>query len=107
MRNHIKQPPHPLHVGGPPGATALDIAPASGAARADCGIGTRAVAQATGIGFVPLVWEWFDIVVRQRDYFRPEMQTLFAFLRRPQFADRARELGGYDIGETNRVRFAT
>ena len=107
MMQQMKLPPERLHVVGPPCVTALDIAQAIGAARADCGIGTRAVAQATGIGFVPLVWEWFDIVVRQRDYFRPEMQTLFAFLRRPQFADRARELGGYDIGETNRVRFAT
>ena len=48
------------------------------AGRADCGIATRAVARAAGLDFVPLAWEHFDLVMRQRDYFLPGLQTLFA-----------------------------
>ena len=58
-------------------------------ARADCGIATRAVAQAAGLDFVPLTWERFDLALRQRDYFLPGLQTLFNFVRTAAFRDRA------------------
>ena len=51
--------------------TGPDIAQAVRSGRADCGIATRAVAQAAGLDFVPLTWERFDLVLRQRDYFLP------------------------------------
>jgi excisionase family DNA binding protein len=86
-------------------ATGADVAQAVRAGRADCGIATRAVARAAGLDFVPLTWEHFDLVLRQRDYFSPAMQTLLDFLRRPAFGEHAGELGGYDCSETNRVRF--
>ena len=72
--------------------------------RADCGIATRAVAQAAGLDFVPLTWERFDLVLRQRDYFMPGPQALFGFLRQPAFRERAAELGGYDTAESGAVR---
>jgi excisionase family DNA binding protein len=84
--------------------TGNDVAQAIRAGRADCGIATRAVAAAAGTDFVPLVWEHFDLVLRQRDYFRPQPQRLFAFMRTPAFAAQARELGGYDISEAGEVR---
>ena len=58
--------------------TGPDIAQAVRSGRADCGIATRAVAQAAGLDFVPLTWERFDLVLRQRDYFLPGPQALFA-----------------------------
>src|SRR5882672_616146 len=58
--------------------TGGDIAQAVRAGRADCGIATRAVAQATGLDFVPLAWERFDLVLRQRSYFLPDAQALLA-----------------------------
>ena len=62
-------PDRPRHrAGGPRG-------------RADCGIATRAVAQSAGLDFVPLTWERFDLVLRQRDYFLPGPQALFDFIR--------------------------
>ena len=67
---------------------------------------TRAVAEAAGLGFVPLTWEWFDLAVRQRDYFRPPLQALMRFLRTPAFTARAKELGGYDVAATGTVRYA-
>lgn len=86
--------------------TGADIAQAVRSGRADCGIATRAVAQAASLDFVPLTWERFDLVLRQRDYFRPGLQTLFKFARTATFRDRAGELGGYEVGETGDVRWA-
>ena len=69
--------------------TGADIAQAVRSGRADCGIATRAVAQAAGLDFVPLTWERFDLALRQRDYFRPGPQALFKFVRTAAFRDRA------------------
>ena len=55
----------------PPCPTGPDVAQAVRAGRADCGIATRSVALAAGLDFVPLTWERFDLVLRQRDYFLP------------------------------------
>ena len=84
--------------------TGADIAQAVRSGRADCGIATRAVAQAAGLDFVPLTWERFDLALHQRDYFRPGLQTLFKFVRTAAFRDRAAELAGYDVSEAGDVR---
>jgi putative molybdopterin biosynthesis protein len=85
--------------------TGPDIAQAIRAGRADTGIATRGVANAAGLDFVPIVWEPFDLVMRQRDYFHAPLQALLRFLRADELAARARELGGYDIGAAGAVRF--
>jgi putative molybdopterin biosynthesis protein len=91
---------------GPTCPTGSDIAQAVRAGRADCGIATRSAANAAGLDFVPLAWEHFDLVMRQRDHFRPPLQALLGFMRsRPLFA-RADELGGYDVSGAGQVRFA-
>ena len=95
-----------LRKAGPSCPTGPDIAQAVRAGRADCGIATRAVAQAANLDFVPLTWERFDLVMRQRDYFLPGPQALFAFMRAGVFAAQANELGGYDITDAGMVRFA-
>jgi putative molybdopterin biosynthesis protein len=53
---------------------------------------------------LPLTWEHFDLVLRQRDYFLPGPQALFAFLRSPVLRERAAELGGYDASAIGAVR---
>jgi excisionase family DNA binding protein len=84
--------------------TGPDIAQAVRSGRADCGIATRSVAQAAGLGFVALTWERFDLALRQRDYFLPGPQALFGFMRTAAFRERAVELGGYDVSEAGAVR---
>ena len=69
------------------------------------GIATRAVANSAGLDFVPLVWERFDLVMRQRGYFQRPMQTLIKFLYSDELAARAKEMGGYDIVAAGEVRF--
>lgn len=85
-------------------ATGSDLAQAIRAGHADCGIATRAVAQAAGLDFVPLLWENFDLVLRQRDYFLPGPSALFGFVRSDRFRQRATELGGYDLSVCGAVR---
>jgi excisionase family DNA binding protein len=89
----------------PPCPTGPDIAQAIRAGRADTGIATRGVANAAGLDFVPIVWEAFDLVMRQRDYFQPPMQSLVNFLDSEELKARARELGGYDLSVAGTVRF--
>jgi putative molybdopterin biosynthesis protein len=88
----------------PPCPTGPDVAHAIRAGRADCGIATRSVARSAGLDFVPLVWERFDLVLRQRDYFLPGPQALFDFIRTSAFRDHAAELTGFDVGDAGAVR---
>jgi putative molybdopterin biosynthesis protein len=86
--------------------TGPDIAQAIRAGHADFGIATRAVATAAGLDFVSLCVERFDLLMRQRDYFRAPLQALLALIREPGFATRAAELGGLDVSSAGRVRWA-
>jgi excisionase family DNA binding protein len=101
---HAGLSPDALNAIKPPCPTGPDIAQAVQSRRADCGIATRAVARAAGLDFVPLTWERFDLVLRQRDYFMPGPQALFGFLRTPAFGQRAGELSGYDAAASGSVR---
>ena len=85
-------------------ATGPDIAQAIRAGRIDCGIATRSVARTAGLDFLPLTWERFDLVMRQRDYFMKGPQALFDFMREAGFRERANELSGYDVGDAGAVR---
>jgi len=68
---------------------------------------SSAVANAAGLDFAPIVWEHFDLVVRQRDYFHAPLQAAIRFLALKEFAARAQELGGYDVSAAGAVRFVT
>jgi putative molybdopterin biosynthesis protein len=84
--------------------TGTDLAEAVRTGRADCGVASRSVAVPAGLDFVPIVWERFDLALRQRDYFLPGPQALLAFMRTPAFRQRAAELGGYDAAAAGTVR---
>ena len=85
--------------------TGPDIAQAIRAGRADTGIATRSVANSSGLDFEPIVWEPFDLVMRQRDYFHPPLQALISFLQSDELAARAQEMGGFDLSDAGKVRF--
>ena len=44
--------------------------------------------------------------MRQRSYFRPQMQALIGFLRDKRLKQRAAELSGYDTAPSGLIRFA-
>jgi hypothetical protein len=49
--------------------------------------------------------ERFDLLVDRRAWFEPPMQALMRFIRGEAFADKARDLGGYDIAGLGTVRW--
>ena len=105
LLHRAKAPFDRLVAASPLCPTGPDIAQAIRAGRADTGIATRSVADAAGLDFVSIVWEPFDLVMRQRDYFHPPLQALFKFLRSDEFAARAKEMGGFDLCDAGSVRF--
>jgi excisionase family DNA binding protein len=89
-----------------PSLTGPDLAEVIRAGQADCGVATRATARSAGLDFVPLIWENFDLAMRQRSYFRPAMQALVRFLSERRLRQRADELTGYDPSPAGQIRFA-
>nr|WP_242480745.1 helix-turn-helix transcriptional regulator [Rhodovibrio sodomensis] len=73
--------------------------------RARAGVAVEAVARSLQLGFVPLMQERFDLLLGRRDYFGPAVQSLIAFARSDAFADRARRMGGYDVGRFGAVHY--
>jgi putative molybdopterin biosynthesis protein len=90
----------------PPCLTGPDLAAAIRTGKADCGIATRAAAKSAGLDFVPLLWENFDLLLRQRSYFRPSIQTLIGFVGQKRLKQRGAELTGYDTTPAGQIRFA-
>jgi putative molybdopterin biosynthesis protein len=84
--------------------TGQDLGQGIRAGEIDCGLATRAVAAALGLGFVPLGWERFDLALRRRTYFEPGPQALVALMRAPEFARQAAAFSGYDVSEAGQVR---
>lgn len=95
-----------LHRLEPPCLTGPDLATAIRTGKADCGVATRAAAKAAGLDFVPLLSENFDLLMRQRSYFRPSVQALVGFLGQKRLQQRATELTGYDTEPAGQIRFA-
>jgi excisionase family DNA binding protein len=89
-----------------PCLTGPDVAAAIRAGHADCGVAPRAAAKTAGLEFVPLLWENFDLAMRQRSYFRPQIQALIRFLSERKLRERAEELTGYDPSPAGQIRFA-
>lgn len=90
--------PHPF-------LSETELAAAIADGKADCGLGIAAGAKRLRLGFLPLHEERFDLALRRRDFFEPPVQRLMAFCRSPAFAEKARELGGYDVSGCGCVRY--
>lgn len=71
----------------------------------DCGIAPRSAAAAHGLDFLPLAWENYDLVMRQRSYFQPSMQIFLRYITTPVLTRRAVELGGYDVARAGEILF--
>lgn len=80
-----------------------DLALSIGQGEADVGLGVEAAARRQQLGFVPLCEEPFDLIMQRRSYFEPAVQRLLAFTHQTRFAERAAQLGGYDIAETGKI----
>lgn len=90
----------------PPCLTGPDLAAAVRSGQADCGIATRAAARSAGLDFEPLLWENFDLLMRQRSYFQPPMQALIGLAGESRLKRRAADLTGYDVTSAGKIRYA-
>lgn len=96
--------PQDLTSAPEPLATGDDLAFAIKAGEVDCGVATRAVAEAKGLAFLPLAWERFDLALRRRTYFEPGPQALLKVIGADEFRRHAETLGGYDVQDAGSVR---
>jgi len=76
--------------------THLAVAAAVASGIADCGLGIRAAARALELGFVPIEWERYDLVIPQEYHDAPLMEPLLALLKDDAFRAAVAELPGYD-----------
>jgi len=89
-------------VSGPEAASHLEVAMAIAAGQADAGLGVRAAATALGLGFTPVTWEDFDIVLSADALEAAE--PLIAALRQAPVRSAVDALGGYDLSCTGTVQ---
>ncbi|WP_461208234.1 substrate-binding domain-containing protein [Desulfocurvus sp. DL9XJH121] len=75
------------------------------AGRADVGPAIEPVAHALGLGFLPLRWERFDLLVCKNVFFEKTIQNFLGLIRSEEFREMARGIEGYDIGATGNVVF--
>jgi molybdate-binding protein len=73
--------------------------------RAAAGLAVEAVARGLKLGFVPLLRERYDLLLRRRDYFEPPLQKLLTFALSEAFRTRAEQMGGYDVTGLGQVRY--
>jgi molybdate-binding protein len=92
----------PASVTGPEAGCHLEVAMAIASGQADAGLGVRAAATAMGLGFVPVVWEEFDIVLSGDAL--PAAEPLIEALRDERVQSSVRSLGGYDLSDAGTVR---
>jgi molybdate-binding protein len=91
----------PASMIGPAAASHLEVAMSVASGQADTGLGVRAAATALGLGFVPVTWEDFDIVLSGDAL--PVAEPLIAALRDPAVQSSIDTLGGYDLTRAGSV----
>jgi len=65
--------------------------------RADAAPAIRPVAELLGLGFIPLRWERFDLLINRERFFEPPVQKFINLLHDPAFKEIASEYVGYDL----------
>jgi molybdate-binding protein len=91
----------PASVTGPEAASHLEVAMSVASGQADTGLGVRAAATALDLGFIPVTWEDFDIVLSSDAL--PAAEPLIAALRNPSAHSSISALGGYDLSRVGSV----
>jgi len=83
----------------------LDVGLEILAGRADVGPGIQAVAGALDLGFLPLRWERFDLLVSKDVFFERTIQNFFGLLQSEPFKEAGHSIPGYDLSLAGKVVF--
>lgn len=82
----------------------LAVASAVARGAADVGIGIeKAAQQVSGVDFIPLQKERYDLIIRKEDAAKPAFQLLLAILRSEAFRKELQGVGGYDLAKTGQL----
>jgi len=82
------------------------LAVASCVARGDADVGVgieKTASQVSGIDFIPLKKERYDIVFRKEDADKPHFQTMLAIIRSEAFRNEVAGIGGYDLSQIGQL----
>ena len=83
----------------------IDVAMEVLSGRADAAPGIRPVATLADLGFVPLRWERYDLLVRRDRFFEQGIQLFLGFLHEAPFRELALDFEGYDLSLCGKVVF--
>lgn len=75
------------------------------AGRADVGPGIEAVAGLLDLGFLPIRWERFDLLVSREHFFEQGVQQFLGLLLGKEFRQMAQDATGYDITLSGKILF--
>jgi excisionase family DNA binding protein len=75
------------------------------AGRADAAPAIRAVAGLLGLGFVPLRWERFDLLILRERFFERNIQSFIGLLQDESFRELANTFEGYDVSLCGKMLF--
>jgi putative molybdopterin biosynthesis protein len=73
--------------------------------KADAGPGIRVVASLLGLGFIPLRWERYDLLIAKERFFDKGVQLFLGLLQDTPFKQIADSLDGYDISSSGKMVF--
>ena len=73
--------------------------------RADAGPAIQAVARVLDLGFLPLRWERFDLLIQKKRFFEERVQLFLGLLHEKAFRDLADDLTGYDLSVCGKMVF--
>ena len=73
------------------------------AGRADAGPGIGAVAGFLNIGFIPIRWERFDLMILKDRFFDEGVQRFLGFLHEKEFKSLDAQISGYDLSVSGKM----
>lgn len=84
----------------------MDVGLAILSGRADVGPGIRTVASLLGLGFFPMRWERYDLIVLRESYFDRRVQGFLSQLQERHLKGLSKDLSGYDVSRSGLMLFS-
>ncbi|MBU8878362.1 excisionase family DNA-binding protein [Bacillus sp. FJAT-29790] len=85
----------------------LTVAAAIAGEKADIGVGIEHAAKITGVGFIPLIKERYDLVLVKNEKNEPLIQKIKEILSSNVIKAELNTMGDYDLTETGKIMYET